>query len=233
LTEGDSVRIDFSLSKDVVLKKDYVISIAMIELMSGKQIYIKPGVSREEADMTRPLVGAKNTDVVALIGTFNQIGEDVKLITRKLDTAMGKLSITVDNVNRLVGDDQLQSNIKGAANNFHTASKNLDLMLAETRNNLNSLTARLNNIATNVDNSVMETKPELRETMQNVRLLTARMDTLTYNINAMVENAQDTNSTVGKLLNEDEVYENVNQTLVSINKLIKKIEKDGIRLKIF
>jgi ABC-type transporter Mla subunit MlaD len=79
----------------------------------------------------------------------------------------------------------------------------------------------------------METKPELRETMQNVRLLTARMDTLTYNINAMVENAQDTNSTVGKLLNEDEVYENVNQTLVSINKLIKKIEKDGIRLKIF
>jgi phospholipid/cholesterol/gamma-HCH transport system substrate-binding protein len=233
LTTGDSVRVDFSLSKDVILKKDYSVGVAMIELMSGKQIYIKPGISKEETDITKPLVGNKNTDVVALIGTFNQIGEDVKVITRRLDTAMGRLTLTVDNVNRLVGDDALQSNIKGAANNFHTASKNLDLMLAETRNNLNSLTSRLNNIALNVDNTVTETRPELKETIQDVRLLTARMDTLTYNLNSVVLNANDSNSTVGKLLTEDDVYENVNATLISINKLIKKIEKDGLRLKIF
>jgi hypothetical protein len=46
-------------------------------------------------------------------------------------------------------------------------------------------------------------------------------------------NASDSNSTVGKLLSEDEMYVNVNKALLSINKLVRKIEKDGIRLRLF
>ncbi len=233
LTLGDSVRVDFSLSKDVVLKKDYSVSVAMIELMSGKQIYIKPGVAKEEADISKPLVGARNTDVVALIGTMNQVGEDVKLITRRLDTAMSKMTLSLDNINSIVGDDGLKTNIKGAASNFNLASRDLNLMLSDTRTSINSLTSRLNSIALNVDNTVSETKPEINETMQDIRLLTARLDTLTININSLVTGVQDSNSTVGKLLTKDEVYDNINKALLNINKLVKKIEKDGIRLRLF
>ena len=32
---GDSIKVNFNLAKDVVLKTDYSISVAMIELMSG------------------------------------------------------------------------------------------------------------------------------------------------------------------------------------------------------
>lgn len=233
LSTGDSVRVDFSLSKDVLLKKDYEVSVAMIELMSGKQIYVKPGISKETADITRPLVGAKTSDIVGLISTMSSIGEDVKRITRKLDTAMTKMSVTVDHVNDIVGDDGLKSNIKGAASNFNVASRNLNLMLSDTRNSINSLTAKLNNIATNIDNTVTDTKPELKETMQDVRILTNRLDSLTMNLNSLVLNASDSNSTVGKLLSEDDIYENINKALLSINKLVKKIEKDGIRLRLF
>ncbi len=233
LAPGDSVKVEFTLSKDVTLKKDYDVSVAMIELMSGKQIYIKPGVSKEEADITRPLVGAKTNDIVGLIGTMNEVGEDVKLITKKLDTAMTQMSTTVNHINSIVGDDGLKSNIKGAASNFNVASRNLNLMLSETRNSLNSLAGRLNNIATNVDNTVIDTKPELKQTFEDVRTLTSRLDSLTINLNALVINASDSNSTVGKLLSEDVMYENVNKALLSINKLVRKIEKDGIRLRLF
>jgi phospholipid/cholesterol/gamma-HCH transport system substrate-binding protein len=233
LAPGDSVKVEFSLSKDVTLKTDYEVSVAMIELMSGKQIYIKPGISKDEADITRPLVGAKTKDIVGLIGTMNQVGEDVKLITKKLDTAMTNMSVTVNHINSIVGDDALKSNIKGAASNFNDASRNLNLMLAETRNSLNSLASKLNNIALNVDNTVTDTKPELKQTFEDVRTLTTRLDSLTINLNALVMNATDSNSTVGKLLSEDEMYENVNNALISINKLIKKIEKNGLKLNIF
>src|ERR1041384_4882979 len=43
--QGDSVKVDFTLSKDVELKKDYTVQVAMIELMSGKQVLISPGRS--------------------------------------------------------------------------------------------------------------------------------------------------------------------------------------------
>lgn len=233
LAPGDSVRVDFSLNKDVTLKKDYNVSVAMIELMSGKQIYIKPGVSKEEADITKPLVGAKTNDIVGLIGTMNEVGEDVKVITRKMDTSMTKLSVSMDHINSILGDDGLKSNIRGAASNFNLASRNLNLMLSDTRNSINSLTARLNNIALNIDNTVTETKPELKETMQDVRTLTARLDSLTMNINELVLGVKDSNSTVGKLLTEDEMYDNINKSLLNIDKLVKKIEKDGIRLRLF
>jgi hypothetical protein len=48
-----------------------------------------------------------------------------------------------------------------------------------------------------------------------------------------VLNTKDTNSTVGKLLTDDDFYNNLNKTVLSINKLVKKIEKDGVRLRLF
>ena len=233
LTSGDSVKVEFFLAKDVVLKKDYSVSVAMIELMSGKQIYIRPGLSNEPADISKPLVGARNTDVVSLIGTLNEVGSQVKHITNKLDTAIDNLDATVLEIKDIVGDEDLKSNIKGTASNFNIASRNLNLMLAQTRENINSLTDRLNNVAANLDNTVTETKPELKQTISDIRDLTAKVDTLAANLNSFVNSAKDTNSTIGKLVSEDDVYDNLNETIININKLIKKIEKDGIRLRLF
>ena len=233
LTTGDSVKVEFLLSKDVVLKKDYSISVAMIELMSGKQIALKPGVSGELADISKPLVGSKNTDVVSLIETMNDIGGQIKIITVKLDKTMDGLDKAVVNINDIVGDEGLKSNIRGTASNFNAASKNLNVMLSDTKNNINSLTQRLNKIAENIDNTVTDTKPELKGTIDDIRSLTARIDTLTMNLNSLVINASDTNSTIGKLTGDDEIYNNLNKTIISINKLVRKIEKDGIRLRLF
>jgi len=233
LTSGDSVKVEFFLAKDVVLKKDYSVSVAMIELMSGKQIYIRPGLSNEPADISKPLVGARNTDVVSLIGTLNEVSSQVKHITNKLDTAIDNLDATVLEIKDIVGDEDLKSNIKGTASNFNIASRNLNLMLAQTRENINSLTDRLNNVAANLDNTVTETKPELKQTISDIRDLTAKVDTLAANLNSFVNSAKDTNSTIGKLVSEDDVYDNLNETIININKLIKKIEKDGIRLRLF
>lgn len=233
LTSGDSVKVVFFMAKDVILKKDYTVAVAMIELMSGKQIYVRPGISNEAADITGPLVGAKNTDVVSLIGTLNEVGDLVKHITNKLDTAIDNLDATVLEIKSIVSDEGLKSNIRGTASNFNTASQNLNLMLAQTKENINSLTSKLNNVATNFDNSVTETKPEIRQTITDIKDLTARVDSLAANLNSLVLSARDTNSTIGKLVSEDDAYENLNKTIISINKLIRKIEKDGIRLRLF
>ena len=233
LVPGDSVIVEFTLSRDVVLKKDYSISITMVELMSGKQIYIKPGVSPELADISKPLAGNKTVDITSLIGTMNEIGGDVKRITSRIDTTMNELTTAVNNINQLVGDEGLKSNIRGAAGNFNLASRNLNLMLSETRSNLNNLTLKLSSIATNVDNTVSQTGSDLNQTVKDIRELTGRVDSLAVNLNRLFTGVSDSGSTVGSLLTEDDIYENVNRTLISINKLVRKIEKDGIRLRLF
>jgi phospholipid/cholesterol/gamma-HCH transport system substrate-binding protein len=231
--EGDSCRVMFTLSKDVVLKKDYVISVAMIELMSGKQIAIKPGRSSGLADITKPLIGSQSEDVVTLIGTMNELGDQIKDIAAKLNLTIDKLNVSIDNINELTGDGRLKSDIRNTASNFSEASNNLNELLIENRANLKNLTLRLNSIADNFDSTIVETKPELKNTISDIRDLTARVDSLTANLNGLVQNARDTNSTVGKLITNDEFYNNLNKTVLSINKLVKKIETDGIRLRLF
>ncbi len=231
--ENDSVRVDFNLAKDIKLRKDYKVSVTMIELMSGKQIYIRPGTSADMADITKPLVGEKSNDVVALIGTMNDIGEQVKIITSDLGKTTEKLNTAIDNINSLVGDEGLKANIRGTASNFNAASKNLDVMIADTRKSISSLTLSLNHVVDNVGSTVDETRPELKETVQDIKALTIKLDSLTDNLNSVVSSTKDTNSTVGKLMTQDDIYENLNKTIISIDKLVKQIKKDGIKLKIF
>jgi len=230
---GDSVKVSFYISKDVVIKKDYSVSVAMIELMSGKQIAVKPGKSSEPADISKPLVGAPSSDVITLISTMNEIGSDVEQLTSRLNGTIDKLDEAITGINDITGDERLKSDIRGTAMNFNTASKNLNAMLEENRLSLKSLTGRLNSVATNLDETVLETKPELKNTISDIRDLTGRVDSLAFNLNQLVLDTKDSNSTVGKLLTDDDFYNNLNKTILSINKLVKKIEKDGIRLRLF
>ncbi len=230
---GDSVKVDFNMSKDVELKKDYSISIAMIELMSGKQIYVKPGRSNQPADISKPLTGDKSSDIVSLIGTMNTVGDEVKTISEQLVITTKSLNKTIDNVNSIVGDEGLKSNIRNTAGNFNLASRNLNVMLDETRRSLNSLTTKLNSVAGNIDETVTETRPELKGTITDIRSLTSKLDSLAINLNSLVYTAKDTSGTVGKLLTQDNIYNNLNKTILSINKLINQINKEGLKLKIF
>jgi phospholipid/cholesterol/gamma-HCH transport system substrate-binding protein len=230
---GDSVRVLFYISKDVVLKNDYSVMVSMIELMSGKQIAVKPGKSNELADISKPLVGTPSSDIVTLITTMNEIGSDIKQLATRLNGTVDKLDEVITGINDITGDERFKNDIKGTAMNFNVASQNLNAMLEENRLSLKSLTGRLNSIADNLDETILETKPELKNTISDIRDLTGRVDSLTFNLNQLVLDTRDSNSTVGKLLTDDEFYINLNKTILSINKLVKKIEKDGIRLRLF
>lgn len=230
---GDSVKVSLQLSQDVVLKKDYKISVAMLELMSGKQVTVRAGKSNELADISKPLTGAKTSDVVTLIETMGNIGDQVKDIADKMGQTLEKINIAITSINEIVGDPMLKSDIRSTTSNFNSASQNFNALVLENRENLRSLTARLNDIANSVDNTVTETRPELKETIGDIRLLTSRLDSVAYNLNQFVIDTRDTNSTVGKLISDDRLYENLNKTVVGMNKLINEIKKKGIRLRLF
>ena len=61
--EGDSVKVKFSIEKEIKIKKDYTIEVAILELMGGKQLYIVPGKSNEEINYDIPLAGAVSSDI--------------------------------------------------------------------------------------------------------------------------------------------------------------------------
>ena len=78
-----------------------------------------------------------------------------------------------------------------------------------------------------------ENSPELNSTLKEMHILTTKVDTLITNLNLIVADIQNQKGSVGKLMYDEEFYENINKALLEIERLTKKIRKDGIKINLF
>jgi phospholipid/cholesterol/gamma-HCH transport system substrate-binding protein len=230
---GDSVRVMFSIDKNIKLKKDYDIYVAATELTGGKVLYIEPGKSSAEIDPSQSLRGNPGADFASLMNSFADITTDVKSLIGEFKTSTENLNAVILNVNDIVGDAGLKGNIRTTMSNLATSSQNLNLLLADSKNGINRITSELENTVGNVDNVVSENGNELKNTLQDIQTLTTSVDTLVSNLNIVVGHFQDKDKGIGKFLTDDKFFDNMNETLVQIEKLSKNIRKNGIKLNIF
>lgn len=231
--EGDSVLVELTLEKSVKIKKDYKIEIAMLELMGGKQILISPGVGNEEIDYEKPLIGETGSDITAMMKNLNEVTQDVKGILKKFDKTVEDLDVTINNVNDVVGDKNLHYNLKNTLSNLNVASKHLNLLLVENRSSFKDITGKVGKTVDNVNDILDENGPQVKSTFKDIQTLTTRIDTLISSINTIVGDIQMQKGSVGKFMYDDKVYENLNKSLLEIEKLSKKIRKDGIKINLF
>lgn len=231
--EGDSVLVELTLEKTVKIKKDYKIEIAMLELMAGKQVLISPGVDKDEIDYTKPLIGETGSDITVMMKNLNEITQDVKGLMKKFDKTVEDLDITINNVNEVVGDKDVHNNLKNTLANLNSASKNLNTLLVENRYTFKDITGKVGKTVDNVNSMLDENSPQVKSTFKDIQTLTSRIDTLISSINVVVGDIQNQKGSVGKFMYDDKLYENLNKSLLEIEKLSKKIRKDGIKINLF
>jgi len=231
--EGDSVRVELSLEKTVKIKKDYKIEIAMLELMAGKQVLINPGISTEEIDYNQPLIGETGSDITALMKNVNEITADVKGLLKKFDKTADGLNESIKNINDIVGDKNMTGNLKTTMANLNIASRNLNLLLSENRVSFKEITGKVGKSIDNVNGILDENGPQVKSTFKDIQVLTTRVDTLISSINTIVSDLQMQKGSMGKFMYDDKFYENLNKSLMEIEKLTKKIRKDGIKINLF
>jgi len=231
--EGDSVIVKFSIEKEIKIRKDYTIEVAILELMGGKQLYIVPGKSNEEIDYNHPLAGAVASDIGKFIRDISGITNNVKELITKFDNATDNLNKVLLSVNDIVGDQNVKSDLKSTLSNIAVTSRNLNVLVTENKNTLKELTHKIGNTVDNVNGLVGETNPNLQNTFKDVQALTSRIDTLVGNLNLIVLDVQSQKSGVGKFMHDDKFFDNLNKTLEEIQTLSKKIRKDGVKINLF
>jgi ABC-type transporter Mla subunit MlaD len=158
---------------------------------------------------------------------------NVKELVTKFDNATDNLNKVLLNVNDIVGDQNVKSDLKSTLSNIAVTSRNLNVLVAENKNTLKELTHKIGNTVDNVNGLVGETSPNLQNTFKDVQALTSRVDTLIGNLNLIVSDVQSQKSGVGKFMHDDRFFDNLNKTLEEIQTLSKKIRKDGVKINLF
>ena len=145
-----------------------------------------------------------------------------KEVQDKIETLFTKITTLVDNVNAIVGDEQNKTNLKNSLANLSRATEESIATLQQ----INEFSQTGKEKLSSVSDSVVKTSEELGETLIEVR--------------RVLDKINSGQGTVGKLINDDQLYENLldsseelKASLEKMKKLIDKTSKNGIRLRIF
>jgi phospholipid/cholesterol/gamma-HCH transport system substrate-binding protein len=228
--DGDSVKVDFNLEKSIEIRTDYTIMVGMAELMSGKVIYIDPGKNPAEIDYEQPLVGSNTTDISQLLSSFTEITYDVKEIVQQVSRSVDNLDQVIGNVNEIVGDGVIRRDIRSTLSNLEVSSRNLNQFVSENRIALRNITGKVDNTVDNLDIAVSDNSRELQNTLRNVQQLTINIDTLVNNVNLLTEDIKEQRSGLGRFIYDDKFFNNLNQTILEIERLTKSIRRDGVKV---
>lgn len=231
--EGDSVKISFSMDKNIQVRDDYEIYVAATELTGGKVLYLEPGKSSRVLPDGMPLKGEATADFGALMKSMDEITTQVKNLLTDFSKSNENLNNVLTNVNGIVGDNGLKNSISSTVSNLQTASSNLNSLITESRSGIGGLTSKAGTTMNNIDLAIGENSAELKKTMGEIQALTVQVDTLVGNLNLVVTDLKSDSSSVGKMIYDDEFYNKVNQTLSEIEKLTKSIRKGGVKINLF
>jgi len=210
--------VEFSVETDFEFSKNSIAKIYSASLMGGKSLAIVPSY---EGEMAKP-------------GDFlqGQIESDIfSSVTEKLNPLQAK----VENV--IVSADSLMTGLT-------------DVLDTKSRNNLKSSIAELNatilnfkNISESVDKLVKDNEEKLGKTLSNAELMTANLakisDTLVnanlgltiknleatvINLNKILVSVEAGEGTLGKLLNDEEMYNNLTNSSKELEELLREMK---------
>jgi ABC-type transport system involved in resistance to organic solvents, periplasmic component len=237
---GDSVTVEFMIDRDVKIKKDYRMEILSTELLGGKTLNINIGRSPEEINYDEMLRGSKSGDMTELMSAVTDMTGDIKILLKNFNQASLQLDTVLRNVNDVIGDPNVKSQLKGTVSNIEATSKNLNTLVSENKQTLSAIIDKtsktIDKVGSTVDNVngvIDNSKPELTETMRNVKTLTAKIDDLVTNLNTLVGDVTQKKSGLGRFIYDDKFFENLNKSLEEIQNLTKKIRQDGVKINLF
>ena len=210
--DNSSVVVLIELDKNIRLPKGTTASLET-PLMGGVIMHLILG--QNPADLMAPLDTLTGNET---LGAMDQLSAMMPAIERMIP----KLDSILTNVNRLTGDPALQQTLANAAeiteNLKHTSAK-LDRMMENelkgTLQNAETLTGNLAKV--DVDGTVNNLNATLTDARTLVGQLQQTMEDVSRQLNG-------TEGTLGALMNDRTLYDNLNHTVQSADSLVTDLK---------
>lgn len=140
-------------------------------------------------------------------------------ILASLDSTLNSVRALVDNVNGQLSDDQIKAVLKHAdelLTSLKSSATKLDGIL---KNDLPQIMQQVDGILTDVK------KLSANASEADIAAVIARADSTLSEVHKLIEAANSTDGTVGKLLHDNTLYDNVNATMQTADSLMQDIRE--------
>ena len=209
---------------DVALNLEADISQTLEAVRTAGQSLNDAGTGvRELSDLVQDALGNEESE-------FKKLVVEIREMSERAQVALDNFDRVFENINDIVGNEQLKGEIKQSISSLPKIFEEVRVTVGDTRKTINSFQSVSGKADENLDNlqvftgSLKENGPDIlvqtRESLDNVNKLLAGIQGFTQSLNKL----QNSEGTIGKLLNDTEVYDNVLETVENVRDLSIKLE---------
>jgi len=225
--KANKVVVKAIISNDVDLKKDAKFYISMVDLMGGKKIDIKPGISQTPLDYSQIQKGSFNADIPAVMSFVGSMQDD-------LISTLKDVKVTLNSLNNYLTDKKLNENVKMSIANLTKLTGKLNLMIDENRESIKKLTSNSVELTDEAKNFIKNNQKEISNSIKEASNVLSKTDSLMTKLNEFSDEVKDQKNNIGKILYDKKLYSNLSQSLKQVNELtellLKQLKKEGIKV---
>lgn len=148
-------------------------------------------------------------------------------VIANVSTVVERLDKLVGDVDEVLGDQEVQGDLKGITADLKSSSEELHTLVRQWREDSSG-------IAQNVNQSIDHTEAEIAATLRNTNEVLAELDRSAKNLTAILDGIQRGEGTAGLLVRDARLYEaavlalrSIGETAGTIQRIAGRIEEDG------
>ena len=216
---GDHVEVDLQLAKEVPLTTESKVAIRNVGIMGERIIAVELSTRGREYRKDEIVPGIYEPGLGEMMGSLGGTVDAVSQLSTQLRKVAESLS----------GEGKLANTIQ----NFNSTSEELRLTVSENRAMLKSTLGNFAAASRTAKSLTADREAELRKTLDHFssaaeRLdhLSGRLDSLSSVLQRMSARVEGGQGTLGKLVQDDKLYVELNASVQSLKTLIDEIKKN-------
>lgn len=222
---GHRVVVTIRLRTDVKIPKDSEIRVQNIGIMGERQIGMILGDSEEYYNPGDTISGQFDAGIAEALGLAGEVCDSTKVLLESVKKAL----------NGTIASPDFQDRFKTILTKAETLEDRLmemvnttDPQLQTSLEGLNQVTTKVNELVDGVKAPIDNLFGSADKVMGNANNLIAELEGVTKHLDELIAKVQSKNNTVGALLNDRKLHDDLVKTVHSADSLFRVILKDGL-----
>lgn len=218
------LQVEIQLKNDFPISKSSTIDIYEPGLIGGKQIQIVPNFQDPEMAESGHLFKGRT-----VAGIADLVGEKLTPLQEKVEKVATSADLLINNLNDVL-DEKSKANLRESIaklnslmDEFGKASKTVNQIIDKNQSNIDGSLANLNKTTANFS--------KISDTLAQAKVGQAikHFEHSLKNVDVMMSNLAKGKGTMGKLLNDDQLYKNLNSTSTELEMLLQDLRLNPTR----
>ncbi|MFP4657403.1 MAG: MlaD family protein, partial [Desulfonatronovibrionaceae bacterium] len=211
--EGSRARLTLALEPNVILHADSEVAVRTRGVLGDKYVEIRPG--------TEAYPDLESGDQIAR----SEAPADIDQLFQKVGKIADDIGRVAESVSNVMGGEKGEQDLRILVENMKEMSVGLNRMVQTNVDSINAIVSNLKDFSADMKDISGTNKQALNRIINNFEDTSTEMQTTISRMNSLLAKAESGEGTMGKLMSDKEMGEDLKETVVSLKNVSKKIDE--------